>query len=452
MGALKKNQVSNLVEVGIWQSNPVEWVKVLSEYQSTTDRKRYIGIGRQDGSIGSNISYTQLQLEQMDWKDLKYTDHFMTINQMAKAEVSKTIKGKSVKQVRMARTSKNVVEANWLWVDIDFKHYTESMDYFIEEVPKLPIEPSLILMSGRGIWCLWRIETIYDMSHWKALERGLASSLGQEVDLSATDPSRYCRIPGSINSKSGQVVQFMKMNDTIYTKEQIAEAFKIKMPKPKPVTREATKPTTKTKRKFKSKVVHNKNIWTLNLARCEDLEKLVRLRKGNMIGHRDNLLFIYGWHYQLSQYSRTTKEEVFGKLERINNLFTDPLDIPILERMAEKISQYMLEEDEKGNPKYNYTNEKICELLEITLEESEQMSTILLGEDKKNRKTERMRKYRGGTDMDTYKDKRVQEKYRKMELIIGMKDSGYTNKAIQEELKISKAGLYKLLKEINSTE
>jgi hypothetical protein len=123
---------------------------------------------------------------------------------------------------------------NCCYVDLDSHKLGLSFEEVLRSVHALVVEeavplPSVIVQSGRGTWLLWllrhrrfpnrapkgdpiRFQRNYGW--WRAIQQELNSRLiGLGADPSAKDGSRMIRVPGSINSKSGERVTYWPLYD-----------------------------------------------------------------------------------------------------------------------------------------------------------------------------------------------------------------------------------------------
>ena len=111
----------------------------------------------------------------------------------------------------------------------------------MQDCGKLP-QISMIMRSGRGVWAFWRIKdrqqprvgqraTSVAVEFAKALQRTIQSQLSHlGADPAAKDLARVCRIPGSINSKSGTRAEYWTHTDThgeipTYTLDSLSTFF-----------------------------------------------------------------------------------------------------------------------------------------------------------------------------------------------------------------------------------
>ncbi len=127
-------------------------------------------------------------------------------------------------------------------------------------------------------------------------------------------------------------------------------------------------------------VVNIYNPYTLALARIKDLEKLAELRNYNLEGMREIYLFLYRYYISIVE----DQETALSKTLHMNNM----LALPLRETEVKR--------DTKSNyiGKYNYSNSKLIEILEITDAEMDEMCTIVSKEKKYEKNNERRKKAR----------------------------------------------------------
>jgi len=142
---------------------------------------------------------------------------------------------------------------NCIAVDVDIAHDTGEVLDFDSQVQRalnftvlagLPF-PSMVSNSGRGIWLFWllkdRLYPDQPLGAWRNLQlihsRLLNAAVGAYrrfnagADYACTDSQRVARFPGSINAKSGTVVQYFKTSDRIFTLPELADGFGVKAQK-----------------------------------------------------------------------------------------------------------------------------------------------------------------------------------------------------------------------------
>ena len=95
---------------------------------------------------------------------------------------------------------------------------------------RLP-EPSVYLLSGRGMWVLYLLRTkagevvpatAQNVTAWRRVQTWLGHALADlGADANARDVSRVARVPGSTNAKSGEKVRYL-YTDAQYTLSDLA--------------------------------------------------------------------------------------------------------------------------------------------------------------------------------------------------------------------------------------
>lgn len=130
-----------------------------------------------------------------------------------------------------------MVGSQWLWVDLDppaevwdkagGRETAEgALDNWREKtlarVRVFTPAPTAILSSGRGIWALWRLNTpVFDRDQVEAMNKGLIGAFG-EAD-SCWNINRVGRLPGTINSRTGEVARVLERHDDrLYPAEAFA--------------------------------------------------------------------------------------------------------------------------------------------------------------------------------------------------------------------------------------
>ena len=301
----------------------------------------------------------------------------------------------------------NIRQLRSLYVDLDV--YNKGLkpewvlgklelEYFGQTIP----DPNMVIFSGRGLVLIWNIDPIpyMVMPLWRAVENHfmeLLQDLG--ADPKATDPTRVFRLAGTINSKNGNMVEVEYRHAYKYDIHELQYEYLPELTPPS---------TTQTKKKGpKSKVVRLFNIYTLHLARAQDIAKLVELRHGEVNSYREYICFLY--RYFTCCHTSDPKQALEEMLD-LNSEFTDPLprkEVISATKSAEKAweakSDAKADEAAKamGYPGagYRLKNAKIIEWLDITPEEQKELSTIIGAQEKRRRNTIAKRKLRRSAGM-----------------------------------------------------
>ncbi len=327
------------------------------------------------------------------------------------------------------RTLESLRYLNALFIDIDcykMNMSKESVLYFIENDlygTDIPI-PTFIIDSGRGLYLVWLIDRVPSKAYplWKALEHKFYNALKEfGADPKALDPTRVLRVPGSINSKSLTKVEILEYNPYRYTLQQLKEDYL-------PIIEKKVKE----KKKQKRTIVNIYNSFTLHSARIKDLETLAELRNYSLEGTRELFLFLYRYYNELV----SDKETALEKAIEMNNMFSKPLRIS--EVVGSTKTNYL--------GKYNYTNEKLVEVLDISEEEMKHMTTIISKAEKYKKNNERRKKERRNEKGLT---KREEAKREKLINILKLDKLGKETHEIAKELNISTRTVRLYKKELN---
>ena len=355
---------------------------------------------------------------------------------------------------RPRRRIENVRQLRALYCDIDcYKSgFTINQvelalegEYFRQSIP----EPNYIIYSGRGLVLVWLIEPvpIMGLPRWQAVENHFAETLKPlGADTKATDAARIFRLAGTRNSKSGKLVTVEYKHDFVYDLEALKNEYLPEIKKEKRATKSHSK-----------KIEHLFNIYTLHYSRLIDLYKLIQLRNYDMTGYRETSLFLY--RYWSCCYL-TDKEEALRQTLSLNSELKEPLterEVTRATKSAEKAYEKWMLNTSNGTYKrdgYNFTNEKLISLLDITPEEQRHMKTIIGKEEKQRRNTIAKREKRrneGVIERRKYieEQKNITEQRLKVIRKILLNNPKIKNKEIAELLSITPARVSQLRKQID---
>lgn len=135
---------------------------------------------------------------------------------------------------RTKRCQQNIRGLSWCFVDIDYDateyrdmdpynfYFTYIKPLFDEKIPK----PTVVMFTGRGFHLYWKLcrnedyiandcESMRAKKRWQRINGLLNDALvdiGADAKISR-DYARLVRIPGSVNSKSGETVTIVAMNE-----------------------------------------------------------------------------------------------------------------------------------------------------------------------------------------------------------------------------------------------
>lgn len=292
-------------------------------------------------------------------------------------------------------------------------------NYFNKSIPR----PNLIVDSGRGLYLIWLLNSVPSkaLPLWKAIEEYLYSVLKPfGADRQALDPTRVLRVPGSINSKSNSVVKILDEYDYIYDLREIQNEFLPELDE-----------RVKKRRGRPKKTVFIHRERSLYYARIQDITKLCELRKYDLKGHRELILFLY--RYYLCYFLEDTQKALEDVLE-LNSMFIYPLSEKEVTRSTRSAEKVYLDK----NKDYKYKNSTLIDLLEISEDEEKYMTTIISNKELKRRNNEyNKKKYKEKLKEEgklTAKEKVSQRRAKIKDLL----EEGLKQKDICLQLNISK--------------
>ena len=275
-----------------------------------------------------------------------------------------------------------IKELNALFIDLDTYKTDFTKDQILMNLNKnhfkqsMPV-PNFIIDSGRGLYLIWFIKKVPSMALplWKAVEEYFYKTLKEfGADRQALDATRILRVPGSFNSKTHTEVKIIDNYDYLYELREIQNEYMPELSEKAPVRRGRPK---------KVKYIYRER--SLYYARLQDITKLCEIRKYDLKGHRELILFLY--RYYVCYFTDDIKKALDDTLW-LNSMFKQPL------REKEVISTTKSAETvfKDQNKDYKYKNETLINLLEITDEEQREMKTIISKDEYKRRENVRRKK------------------------------------------------------------
>ncbi|MDU6474407.1 DNA-binding response regulator [Intestinibacter bartlettii] len=324
-----------------------------------------------------------------------------------------------------------IKELNALFIDLDYyktKFTKEQIIMNLEEnyFNKIIPATNYILDSGRGLALVWLINKVPSkaLPLWKAIEEYLYNQLKEfGADRQALDATRILRVPGSINSKSKTVVSIIDEYDYIYDLREIQKEY---LPELRPKEKKKGRP---------KKINYIYRERSLYYARIQDITKLCELRKYDLRGHREIILFLY--RYYLCSFTEDVQKALEDVLE-LNSMFIYPLKENEVIRATRSAEKCYLDK----NKEYKYKNETLIDLLEITEDEEKEMITIISKNEYKRRKRLRDIDYQKNRYLEKLKSEgKIKEKEKLSQRRTKIKDllaEGLKQKDICSQLNISK--------------
>lgn len=361
------------------------------------------------------------------------------------------------------RGTKNIRQFRALFQDIDCEKlglqkaevvYMMWELYYKGKIPK----PTMIVDSGRGIHAYWKIKNApYGaIATWQELQDYLYHQLKHlGADRQATDAARILRVPGTKNTKNGEVCKVVHIIEKEYSMYDLREQYLNYKPKTSQV-----KWFIDTDKKS-NKVISNKffNSYSLHIKRAEDVETICRLRKYDMKGCRNAILHCYAYWKGVTIRDR---EELGEIVHSLNNAFIEPLKNSeveaILRCIPKAIDKFIAYEQglrsgevkrvtkgmrDKGG--YWYKNETLIDIFKITPEEEKtfKLQTIISLNEKYDRKNKKRRNERRNENGLTTKQQELADL--KLE-VLELREQGLSIRKIAEKLGKSKGSIENILK------
>lgn len=356
---------------------------------------------------------------------------------------------------RKQRRINNIRQFRALYQDLDFSKLGYSIDetvyqvYILAYERKIPI-PTMVVSSGRGIHVYWKITNApYGaIQTYQELQDYLWFKLkGLGADNRSIDGARVLRLPGTFNSRNMEMCKVLSIDKSIeYSMFELREEFLNY--RGKNFSKESNKD------KVYNKVVKNRffNSYSLHLARSEDLETIVKLRKGNMNGYRNMTLHCYA--YWIGIYIRDSKS-LEEEVKSFNSTFNEPLkdcEVDAILRCVPKAIDKFIDYEQglrdgkckrvskgmrdKGG--YWYKNETLIDRLGITIDEQRHLKTIIGVEEKYSRRRDKDREYqRSKRRNQEGLTSREQSKKDRINHIQLLKQRGLTQKQVSENIGVS---------------
>lgn len=302
-----------------------------------------------------------------------------------------------------------------MYVDIDFHKVSELQDMHplgvLEDVlghlerHRMPA-PTLAIASGRGLYVIWLHNPVprKALPRWNACQRELWKVLRPfGADRGALDAARVLRVAGTINGRSGAVVEQIAPAGDVWDFEDLAAAV---LPLERGEVRDL-RIARAARRPSEGLVVPPQgfNAGTLWAGRLTDLQRLRGIRTlGDLPpGQRDPWMFIAGvamsWLTVNPQALRRELWALAKEAARWNDEESSRRLQAIMKRahMAAR-GEHVDWDGRMVDPRYYFKNSTIIEWLEITPDEEKDMQVLISSDEarRRHRVAERERKRRVG--------------------------------------------------------
>lgn len=359
-----------------------------------------------------------------------------------------------------------LAELTSMYADLDFYHQPDLVDMHVRGVFDVAMEelgrariprPSFATSTGRGLALVWLHAPVSpsELARWSLCQRRIWRALRNVgADSAATDAARVLRLIGTLNSKSGSLVQSVwEELDHVWDFDQLVEEILPPTPQ-KPQKTPDRSPSSRSRKKVSREAGTGSGLTakTLNKARLADLHKLMDLRGQEQLpsGRRDSWMlvaasclsrlmapeFLEARVYRLAEeVAGWSKSETKSRMQQI-----------FVRANAAAKDEKVLWQGHLKDPRYQFTNERIMELLDVTPEEERQLKTIISKDTKRQRDLERKeswRRSRGAKPRDEY----VAQARQKRQQVEELHERGYSNSEIAMQTGYSARHVSRVLKD-----
>lgn len=323
---------------------------------------------------------------------------------------------------------------------------------------KIP-EPTLTIFTGQGLslWYVLKEPVFYKdkkgVKYFQAVQKKIIDELKCFGADDVSDGARVMRLAGTINSKTGKRAEIISNSRKFYELGEIAAYFNnLKVKETKDSPKEKKQTTTSNQGRmltlkdgyYQGKIW--RSLWSLFEARVKDLEKLCELRDWDVENYREKILFLYRyWNCYL-----VGTEKAYELTNKLNRRFKKPLEQKEVDNATYSAEKAFLKDENGRKVVYSYTNKKLVEWLDISLEEQKHLVTIISKKEKARRNNEYNKaKFKAQRRNQAGRTKREQAKFEKLVAVyLYAFKKGYTSRQIADKLQVSQQLVCKYRKEL----
>ncbi len=358
------------------------------------------------------------------------------------------------------RIKQNAFSSECIIVDIDYYNIPSLKGYTAEQVFDQmqnnglfdKASPSYAINSGNGLYLIYLLELVplyrfnRNVKLWELVTKELVNQFKSfGGDPKACDISRVNRLPYSTNQKTGKEAYIINFNTlkvkppTRYTLSSLADMVLPYTYEDVLTYKKLNKVEKKISTSSSAKPYQLLTPYSLALARCDDLERLLEFRSYDIDGYRNTFLFLYSL-FALDKLS--SFDHMLAAVNTLNNKLLLPLPPAEINRTVKSTYENYLEKQKDFRRGYKFTNEHIIQLLEFKDDEIGEMKTILSKAEKLNRLKASQKAKRRNENGLTQRQQNVKDK---KDIIKSLKKEGLTLQAIAEHLHMSKRQVQRYL-------
>lgn len=350
-----------------------------------------------------------------------------------------------------------------LYVDLDYYRLADFVGLQAEGVfaeametlraSRLP-RPSLAVSTGRGLALIWRHASISpgELPKWSLCQTHLWRALRPVgADRAATDAARVLRLVGTVNSKSGDVVQTIWTDlHHVWDFDDLAREI---LPDEPPEPQSSQRATLGAKRESggaKRDPAQGFSVVSLNQARLQDLHRLMNLRGWRKLppGRRDAWMLVAATCLSRLVRPEFLEREVCRLAREVAGWSASETKTrmqSVFKKAKEAELGYdILWQGDWKDPRYDFTNQRIIEYLEITPAEEQELKTIISEHTRRRRDRQRKEKLRREQDIKPRKEYLAEAK-KKRRRAKRLRDKGYSLAQIARRIGCSTRHVSRLL-------
>lgn len=322
------------------------------------------------------------------------------------------------------RKSDDVWHLNAFALDFDFykiKDYRnlDPIEFYELIESELPFEPTAVISSGRGLYVIFCFEHASRACSnlYKAIYKNFLNKFAKYgLDSKAMNITQLIRVPYTINSKTNEFVDILKLNKNIYKLEDFAKLLPYKNKEYKKVIN--SKNSNK-KINLKNQKTHRRNFLNKLI---NDFKTLIKLRNesNNLEGYRELLIFIIR---KRCSWADLSIDDELAIANELNDLFEKPLTTKEVVNVCKPCGSTRA-----------YNIETIINKLEITQEEMKKMKLLVNNSLRISNLISKKRTHK----LLNKTQKEIDLRKRRLQ-VCALKNKGLTNTNIAKELNINKS-------------
>lgn len=324
---------------------------------------------------------------------------------------------KSENKVR--RIQDRVTELCTLFCELDYykineykdRTQNEMLEFIFEELDSVGFVRPTLAVKSRGLHLYWAINPLayFQFNEWKMMQQKIHQILEKfgADSKTTTDTVRLLRLVGSIHSGTKKRITGIEYTSDRYNFDELKELYikeeckkdyekRLKMRK-KMATAAKKKQVFKVfsgggKTEGKSLTAGHQVSYAIYKDYLNDIFTLVDLRNGEMTGNREFCCFLVRYWTLCLTHNKMKAIQALEKMYfALDASVKYSLDQMIdFTKSAEKQYESWLKDWRKG---YNYSNDKLLKLLEITEVEEKHLTKIMSKNEAKRRKDKRNKEY-----------------------------------------------------------